>query len=335
MQRRRNNGLFWGIALITFGLLIVARRADWIDFDWHSLANFWPVLLILAGVNLILERRGNAASLVTTVLLAVAVPFTLFGLFSRDRDDNRYEFRWNDHDDDDDNKAGQTDDDHDDNASDSDQGKVRSSTFTEVMEPDTREAVLKLAGGAGRFTISEPTSELIKADTRQTIGNYSMTVERDPTTRIPTIELKPAEENQKIRLKDGDFENRVDVHLNDKPLWTIDVGLGAGDADLDLSQYAIKELKVGVGASDLDLKLGAKANQMDVKLDAGVASVTVEVPKEVGCRIKKDGALNVNQLEGFTETADGEFVSPGYDTATKKINIRFDGGVSSFTVKRY
>ncbi|QKZ14802.1 LiaI-LiaF-like domain-containing protein [Spirosoma sp. KUDC1026] len=340
------NGLFWGIFLLTLGILFLARRNDWLDVNWHTLVDFWPVLLILAGVNVILERRGNPAAFVTTVMLAVAVPVTLFGLFSPNRDRSEYGFRWDNDNEDNDGNADEDESDADDeDANDDYQSErnkrrlegdgVKTNTFAEPMQEDTREAVFKLAGGAGRFIISNPSSELIKVDTRNSIGNYSMSVERDATTRIPTIELMPTKENQTIDLKDGNYENRVDVHLNTKPVWTMDVGLGAGQGELDLSAYAVKQLKVEGGAIDIDLKMGAKADQSDVKLDVGAASVTIRVPKEVGCKIKKDGALNLNQLDDFTDVGGGEYLSPGYDAAKKKMLIRFDGGISSFKVVRY
>ncbi|GAB3766765.1 LiaI-LiaF-like domain-containing protein [Spirosoma pomorum] len=340
------NGLFWGIFLLTLGILFLARRNDWLDVNWHTLVDFWPALLILAGVNVILERRDNPAAFVTTVMLAVAVPVTLFGLFSPNRDRSEYSFRWNQDENDDDANSDEEESDSDDEDTDGDYqsernkrrlegDEVKTNTFAEPMQEDTREAVFKLAGGAGRFIISDPSSELIKVNTRNSIGNYSMSVERDPTTRIPTIELMPTKENQTIDLKDGNYENRVDVHLNTKPVWTMDVGLGAGQGELDLSAYAVKQLKVEGGAIDIDLKLGAKADQADVKLDVGAASVTIRVPKEVGCKIKKDGALNLNKLDDFTDVGGGEYLSPGYDAAKKKMLIRFDGGISSFKVVRY
>jgi len=348
---KRQNGLFWGIFLLTRGVLFLARRAGWLDVDWHSLVNLWPVLLILAGINLILERRGNPAAFVTTVMLAVAVPTTLFGFFShnRNRDDFNNEWQWNNDGNDaemnegDDSGSGNNNEpENNEDAYQSEQekraddpGVVQQSSFVESMNPDTREAVLKLSGGAGRFIISDPTTELIRAETKQNIGSYSMSVDRDATTRIPTIELKPTEENQKFDFKNGKFENRVEIHLNTTPVWTMDVALGAGQGDLDLSSYAVRNLKIEAGAADLDVKLGAKADQSDVKLEVGAASVTVRVPKEVGVRIKKDGALNIEQLDDFTDVGGGEFVSPGYDAAKKKMMIRFDGGVSRFKVVRY
>lgn len=347
MQRR--NGLFWGIFLLTLGVLFLARRAGWLDVDWHSLVNLWPLLLILAGINLILERRGNSAAFVTTVMLAVAVPATLFGFLSHDRNRDEFNMQWhNDDDDDDDDSENEadSDDDNDNNDNeddyrserdrrDSERTELQSNTFSETMDAGISEAVFKLSGGAGRFVIGDAGAELVKVDTKQTVGTYSMSVDRDETTRIPTIELKPTEDQQNIDFKDGKFENRVDVHLNAKPVWSMDVALGAGQGDLDLSAYAVKSLKLAAGAADLDLKLGAKADQSDIKLDVGAASVTVHVPKEVGCRIKKDGALNVERFDEFTNVGGGEFVSPGYDAAKKKVNIRFDGGISSFKVVRY
>ena len=351
MQQRRK-GLFWGLFLLTLGVLFLARRAGWLDVNWHSLTNLWPVLLILAGVNIILERRGNPAAFVTTVMLAVAVPITLFGFFSRDN--HRYNIGWSSNDDREYDDTDSDDGEDGDNGDDSDEvddddnendyraererrgdGAERSSTFTEAMTPDTREAVLKLAGGAGEFNIGGTSDELIKADTKQTVGSYSMSVERDPSTRIPTIELKPTDGNQHIELKEGNFKNRVDVQLNTAPIWTMDVALGAGQGELDLSAYAVKSLKVAAGAASLDVKLSDKVEQSDVKLDVGAASVTVRVPKNVGCRVKKDGALTSENLDGFTEAGGGEFLSPGYDASTKKITIRFDGGLSSLKVVRY
>ena len=355
MQRR--NGLFWGIFLLTLGVLFLARRAGWLDVNWHSLVDLWPLLLILAGVNLILERRANPAAFVTTIMLAVAVPTTLFGFLSHDRNRDGFNMQWHNDDDEDDNgNEADSDDDDDDNGDsdrnnsdsdneddykserdrrDSESVESHANTFTETMDAGISEAVFKMSGGAGRFVIGDAGAELIKADTKQTVGSYSMSVDRDETTHIPTIELKPTEDHQNIDFKDGKFENRVDVHLNAKPVWSMDVALGAGQGDLDLSAYAVRSLKLAAGAADLDLKLGAKADQSDIKLDVGAASVTVHVPKEVGCRIKKDGALNVERLDEFTNVGGGEFVSPGYDAAKKKMTIRFDGGISSFKVVRY
>lgn len=336
MQNR--NGLFWGIALVTLGLLFFGRNLGWFNFDWSYIRDAWPLLLILAGINLILIRRGNQAALVTTVLLAVAVPLALFSFVGRHYNNDRYDYRW--HGNDDENNDQEDSDDEDDEESDNNHSEekhieTRSDTFIEGMNGDTHEAVLKLGGGAARFTVGEPAgaAELIKADTKMTVGSYSMAVERDETTRTPTIELKPNEGH--IELKDTKLDNRIDVRLNEKPVWTIKVGMGAGQGDFDLSRYDVKKLDIEVGAADLDLKLGSRAAQTDVKISSGVASITIQVPKEVACEVATDGALNLSQLDALTKIRDDLYQSPGYASASKKITIKYQGGMSKLKVVRY
>jgi len=160
-----------------------------------------------------------------------------------------------------------------------------------------------------------------------------MEVDRDPTTRNPTIVLAPNEGN--IKLKNGELKNRVDVKLNPNPVWNINIDMGAGEGDFDLTPFSVKTVSINAGAADIELKLGDKAAQTDVKVSSGVASVSIKVPESVGCRIEKDGALNINELDDFENVGGGVYLSPDYDKATKKITIKFDGGMSRFKVKRY
>ncbi len=345
------NGLFWGIALITLGGLFLARRAGLSGLDHSFIHQFWPVLLILAGLHLVLRQRENPAIWITTVLLAIAAPVALFSLVTNGRPYQDYSFNLNDnwdHDDDtdSDNDRSNDNDANDEDDTDNDYERDRNSrdstssahrlttnTFVETMSADTRAATLKLEGGAARFSIDSPVSDLIKAEVRTTLGSYVMSVDRDETTRTPTIRLKPTDEH--IEVHDSNIDNRVTVHLNATPVWTMSIDMGAGTGDFDLSDYIVPSLTLNAGVADIDVKLGDKAPQSSVSIDAGVASVVVRVPKSVGCRIINKGALNAEQLDDFEKDASGQLVSPGYGTSTKKIDITYQGGLSRFKVVRY
>jgi Domain of unknown function (DUF5668) len=352
MQNRGQ--LFWGVALITSGLLFFGQRMGWVTFDWEILRNLWPLLLILAGVNLILQRQGQQAAVVTTVLLGLAVPLIVFGYVGHRRNwrnTHRFDFRDNRNNNDTENNGDDEDSDNsdsdngDDNESDYNSEKTdRNNTenmtaFVEAMNPATRTATLNLTGGAGKFTIGEPVSELIKADAKTSVGSYKMSVERDDATKAATINLSPSDGDKDsdgdMNINLGEGKNQVDVRLSDKPIWTVNATVGAGKGSFDLSRYVVSNLKLEAGAADVELTLGSKATQSDIKISSGVAAIVVRVPKGVGVKVKREGALNVNTLDGFTDAGNNTAISPDYEKTANKINIDFEGGISSFKVVRY
>jgi hypothetical protein len=333
----KRTGLFWGIVLITLGVVFMAHNYGWFDIDWHFFSRFWPVLIILAGLNLIFSRQNSGAALVTTVLLAVSVPLAIVGAFrNRHWDNDRYEYHYNNDDDDDDNDSddGRNDDgDDDDHDHDSDRPKVQTSHIAEPMDPTILEANLKFESGAGRFYVGAPSDSLIEADTRMSVSKYSMSVNRNDVSHSADINVKL--DDDEIDLKSGELVNLVDLRLNPKPTWSFDFGIGAGQANFDLSAYAVKAVKLGAGAADIELKLGDRAPLADIRIESGVTAVKLKIPKTSGCQVEAKGALTIKKLEGFIEIGGGVYQTPGYATSGKKIDIHYEGGVSRFEVERY
>ena len=113
------------------------------------------------------------------------------------------------------------------------------------------------------------------------------------------------------------------------------MGLGAGEAKFDLSDFRVKSLKVSTGVADLNVKLGDKVNRTNVKIESGVASVTLEIPKSVGCEVRIDGILNDRNLGDLKKVDDGLYRSPGFEGASRKILIDYDAGLSEVNIRRY
>ncbi|GAB3936224.1 LiaI-LiaF-like domain-containing protein [Larkinella terrae] len=334
----KRSGLFWGIALMTLGVLFLARNYGWFYIDWSFFSRFWPVLVILAGLNLMFARRNAAAGLVTTVLLAVSVPLAFFAMFHHNGwngrwDNDRYEYHSNQDDDDDDDSDHNRNDNDDDDDHDNDRPKVQTSHIAEPMDAIIDQANLKFESGAGRFYIGAPSDSLIEADTRMSVSKYSMSVNRSNESRSADIDLKL--DDDEIDLKSGELVNLVDLRLNPKPSWAFDFGIGAGQADFDLSPYSVRSVKLGAGAADIELKLGDRAPQSDIRIESGVTSVTLKIPKTVGCQVETEGALTVKKFDGFDEIGGGIYQTPGYAASPKKITVHYQGGVSRFKIERY
>ncbi|MEZ0484705.1 LiaI-LiaF-like domain-containing protein [Fibrella aquatica] len=359
MNTQRN--LFWGLTCITLGVLFLARNWNLFPMpDWHFVRTLWPVLLILGGIALILKNSTPVMSVLATGVLAVALPFWLFSYLGRNRHYNRdrdISMHFNmpdppsppgppsppdapnppsmdmDFDDDDDN-----DDDNDHSYS----RNLTTGSFSEDMAPAPAEARFVLEGGAAKFKMKETTSRLIDARTKA-VNVYSMSIDKagsKPGVQVPTIRLSPAKgSDSNINLFDDDNHSNfgeVVVKLNETPLWDMQMDFGAGAADFDLSRYAVKTLKIEAGAASLDLKLGEKAAQSDVRISSGMAAVKIRVPKDAGVKLTTDGGLNSTDIDDdFEKVGNSTYLSPNYNTSTKKITIRYDGGLSSLRVSRY
>lgn len=321
MQTR---GIFPAVLLITVGVIFLGENYGWFHLDWSLFSRFWPLLLVLAGINIILRRRQSSAAIVTTILLAIAVPLAIVSAMQS----NNGNFRIGVHD----NDRWNDEEEEEDEDFDSGESKVQTNHFAEPMDSLIRQATLKFEGGAGLFTIGNASDSLVEANSQVTVSNYSMSVEKnDDNVAVVSMRLN----DDQINLKRGKLRNRVDLKLNDRPFWDFDLEFGAGQADLDLSSYAVRALNLETGAAKIDLKLGDKAAESDIKISSGVAALTIRVPKTVGCQIETDGALNVKNFEGFNEVSDGIYQNAGYTQSSKKITIRYEGGISKIKVEQY
>ncbi|MEO6686011.1 MAG: DUF5668 domain-containing protein [Dyadobacter sp.] len=343
---KNSKSIFWGGMLIIIGIFWLLRKLDIFFFHWDAILPYWPVLLILAGILLILTNKYTAARGLVGLLIVLAV---FGGLTSRtgrvfDRHNDNWNFNWNDrdHDDDDDDNddhdedEGDNDDDKDDNyEQDKEQGykKPVNNSYQYEMEDFIQKANFNLEGGAGSFTLKGNTDKLFEADTRSSVLGFLSNKSINKLTNSATISLKMEDGN--VKLHKGELSNKAEIELNTKPVWTIDLGLGAGNGDFDLSNYKVETLKVSTGVADLDIRLGDKLDQSNVKIDAGVASIGLEIPKTVGCEIKLDGALNLTSFDDLEKINDKLYRSPGFDQSTKKIIINFDGGLSKVKIRRY
>ena len=336
-MKQSSNGLVWGSILLGFGLLLLIKSLGWLHIEWSAILRFWPLLLVGAGLSLVARKTWSGA--VAAILLAVAIPSAIVNGINHRwggwRDGAEWNFDDNDRDNDDDQEE---DDDRDSDYKDREEIYANDGHFAEAFPKEgINEATLNFGGGAGEFKIEGTTNQLVEADTDTKFGSYVLTSKRNEGNKSSVINFKmEGKDSTKIRMKDFDnMDNSVEMKLNDQPLWSFDLGLGAGKGNFDLSDYKVKKVNIGAGAAEIDLKLGDKTDLTEVVINAGVASITVEVPESAGCELSTNGAMNVRELDNFEKVKDGLYRTSNYDKATKKINIKYEGGLSRLEVNRY
>jgi hypothetical protein len=334
---KNSRGLYWGSLLIILGVLWLLRRMDLLHIDWSLILPYWPVLLIVAGIVLLTSGRDRRSSGgLVGLLITLAVLGGIMNKTDRAFDRDNWNFGWDDRDHWDNDKHkndGDKDDDESDNRNERSENKALNGNYKYEMQDFIQKATFNLEGGAGSFTIDGNTDKLFEATTHTSMIGFKSNTSVRKSDESATVNLKMEEGN--VSIKNGNIKNEAKIRLNKNPVWHIDLGIGAGKGNFDLSSYKVESLKVSTGVADIDIKLGDKQALTNVDIEAGVASVTLEIPTGIGCEMRINGALNAKTLEGLEKVSGNLYRSPSFDKAEKKVIIDFEGGLTSMNIKRY
>ncbi|HEY0896572.1 MAG TPA: DUF5668 domain-containing protein [Sphingobacteriaceae bacterium] len=312
----KSDKIVWGLILVFIGTILLLDNFNVINFYWGSVWRLWPVMLILFGAEMLFARSSKAGGpwIAGIITLVVLVFVGWYGSTHRP-EHSRWSFDW-----------------HNDDSDSSDSGDVRRNTFSEPYLSTISRAELNVSGGATSYELNDTTSNLFSADIEQRFGNYSLTKSSRDSMEVLTFQM-----NGKHRTRGrGNFStNKAVLRLNSNPVWNINMEMGAGETDFDLSRFKVASLKLEGGAASFEVKLGEPVGTTNVDVQTGVADVDLDVPSSVGCRIEVETGLSSKDFEGFEKQSDGVYVTSNYQSAAKKIHIKLQGGISDFTVRRY
>ncbi|AZI25579.1 hypothetical protein EA772_09565 [Pedobacter sp. G11] len=322
--------LIWGILLLFIGGVLLLENFGIIDFYWRNVWSFWPIFLIIAGVNILFNRNNSqAGSMVSLAVLVVALGFLFF---KGQQEPDRSGWWGNKFKKDVDISIDDNDSD-DDNDEDSNDTAFNSLKLAEpfVATENAKKTVLNISGGGISFNLDGETAELINADVKKRHGNFSLKKLITDSATVLTFSM----DDRKSKWKFGDSGNEVNFKLNKAANWDILMKLGAGEANFDFADYKVRTFRFDGGAAALDIKFSDLLPITDVVVKSGVADVKIKVPTNSGCRIKTKTGLSAKDFDGFEKLSDGVYETSNYKTSTKKIFINLDGGLSNFEVSRY
>lgn len=305
----KTSHIFWGTLFIVLGLLVLLNNFSAINLQWGNLWQFWPILLVLIGISMLVKNRygksalAGAAAILLALLLFTSVKLTTdfikgdFELILNDDED--YNFT--------------------------------TTEYRESFDTTIAKAKFYLEAGLGSFYIGDTTSELIFVKTEGIAKNYKLT-KRD-YDNVSKLKLKMHKTT--FHLGKNKFRNRVEIALNENPTWDINIDGGASSMKLDLTKFKIENIYVGMGAASLDVKLGTLSDKIRLNIEAGASNIDILVPKEVGCQVRTEDVLSSKNIYEFIKIKSGLYRTEGFNDAEKKIFIQIDCGVSSINIRRY
>ena len=175
----RLNRVMWGIILLFVGIVLLLENFNVIQFYWRNVWSFWPLFLIISGVNILFNKKkseiGNAICLGVLVIMLGVVFFKgqqppanrnwIGDRFSRDFDTELNE-------------------DLDDS--------VQKVNFSEpFVEADSaKKTILNISGGGTSFSLDGDTQELIAAEVERRNGNFILQKETSDSVNTLTFKMK-------------------------------------------------------------------------------------------------------------------------------------------------
>jgi len=304
MLGMNNRRISWGLIVLFIGLTLLLTNLGYIDFNWLAVFSLWPVLLILLGLSFMLPYKPESKYIMIVATVATLALFAYKGLESRNEDQRFH--------------------------SDSRSGTA---VFSRDLDSEIKYATLNIEGGAIRYRIIGSTDKLFYAETRSNSSSFSLSDKTNGEKSTLDFIMRGKKD---IEPNESNIRNNAIIRLNKDLVWDIDLEIGAGVADFDLSNYKIKKVEVDGGVSSVNIRMGMPfEKESAIELKGALASFELNIPDEAACKIISKSALSSQDFEDFNKQKDGSYITDNYNTADKRFIITMESGLSSFSVKRY
>jgi Domain of unknown function (DUF5668) len=296
------------MVLIFIGGVFLLQNAGYLPSNaWLNIWRLWPLLLVVAGFELLLAGRVPglilaALALVVVVVAFIAlspgVPLTI--------------------------AAG---------------GQAVSRTFDTDAAGASQVAIV-IHFGAGQLTVGP----LIGAGSTALASiryngppnlmpqpNYSV------SDGMGVLRYEPPSGNARGWLPfvgEQSATPQMDVELSGAvPITSLTLQTGATQAHLDLSNLRVANLDVSVGAASTWIRL-PEMGVTTAHVNGGAATVTLEIPQGVAAQVRQRGGLstfNIDQTR-FPPAGEGIYRSIDYATAQNKVDLDIETGLTTIQI---
>ena len=300
MEHRRPS-LIGPLILITIGILFLLANLGYLPMSfWEIAYRFWPLILILIGLEIIIGRHSIIGGLLILVLWFALIAGVLWLSVAQ----------------------GGT--------------FLSVAAITDpINQPlgDIESATIDLNIGVATANVTAlgtDTADLMKGTFR-----HSSTL---PAVKMYDVvgtegRLALRESGVSPGIPFGPSDARWDIALNPNVPIALRINGGVGRADLDLTALTITALNVDAGVGTVYVA-APKSGSMTMRLNGGVGNLRVTIAEGVAARVRVNKGIGSMRVDEMRFPKSGNvYQSADFATAPNKIDIQVDGGVGNVEIR--
>lgn len=284
-----------GIFLIFLGVVLLLQTLNALPWGlWSTLWRFWPVLIIILGVGILLSHLNVwLVSLLTLSLLGACLGIAIW-------------------------QYGPP--------------ALAVPTTNSYSEPldDLEQAQIEIDFSAGSLTISSlPSSSLnfVEADSKALNRDGDVRADYHRQGSEGSLHLSTEGAKRQFWFWGEDWP-KWEVKLTRNIPLTINIRSAASDVNLDLNELEISELRLDIDAGNYKVKMPSSVGITYAYIDVAAANLEVTIPDGVAAKFKADVNLgNLQVDENRFPKKDNYYMSPDFESAKNRVELEIDCNV--------
>jgi len=294
----RRGSLVGPVILIGLGIVFLLNNLGVLPWSvWDVIFRLWPVLLIAMGLDVLIGRRSAWGSLLALVLtLAVlAGALWLFGTGI---------------------VTGQA---------------LAAEEIRQALDGATQaKVVIAPTVGALHVEALPESADLVAGVVHLGSGER---VRRDFAVEDQVATFTLRSEGTFVPSAGGWGDERGwNLGLNpDVPL-ELEISLGVGQCDVDLSGLMVNDLDVDIGIGQITVVLPDEG-RFRAKIEGAIGDMVVVIPDGLEARIRFSTALVSRRLPAGYQRRDDVYTSPGYESADKRVDLEVGQAIGNVTIR--
>lgn len=296
--RKQSVSLVGPVILIGLGTIFLLNNLGVLDWSvWEVIFRLWPILLVAAGLEILIGRRSVWGSLVALVLTLALVGGALWlfesGIVTRQ--------------------------------------DAATEEIVQALEGATRaRVVIAPAVGSLRIEALPESARLVEGEVHLGSGER---LRRAFVVEGETATFTLSSKGDFVPFAGGWGDEWVwDLGLNSDVPLELDISIGAGQSDVDLTGLTVSDLEVSMGVGQITVVLPDEG-RFEVEIDGGIGEIIVVIPEGMAARIRMDTALVPRNLPAGYRQRDDVYTSPGYDSAENRVDLRVSLAIGNVSIR--